>query len=238
MLKIEQFFRKLNKSICVFLIYILLPSLLVASLYFSEIKFEQNFYLNNFVNILIYVITAGVLSMLFYKVLKEQFKDFLKNWKSYIKKGFKWWLLGLLIMMVGNFIISFILYKGSMPANESANRILLKELPIFAIISMTIIIPYIEELVYRMNFRTLFKQMIPYAIFCGLFFGGMHVFASFQTLKSFQENIEQLLYIIPYAGLGFSFACAYFETDNIFTSIMLHIFHNTLIISTLFIGGL
>ena len=41
---------------------------------------------------------------------------------------------------------------------------------------------------------------------------------------------SELLYIIPYGGLGAAFACMYQKTNTIFTDISMHMFHNSALI--------
>lgn len=225
-----------GKGLLVFILYLLLPSFVAALFLYFKININTSFLLKNILNTLIYLITALVLTFIFRKKLKEQFLLFKQNFQDNLKVGIKWWGIGLLIMVIGNIFLNIILFKGSIAANEVANRNILKELPIFAFLSMGLIIPYIEELVFRMGFRNAFKNAITFAIFSGLFFGGMHVITSFE-LNTMKENWQQLLYIIPYGGLGFAFAYAYFETKNIFTTISIHSIHNILVLITLVLGG-
>ena len=62
-----------------------------------------------------------------------------------------------------------------------------------------------------------------------LLFGGMHLLSA--------SSLKELLFIIPYGSLGFFFAKAYYETDNIYTSIIMHIFHNSLSIFFILLGN-
>lgn len=226
-----------GKGLLVFILYLILPSFIAALFLYLKINLNNSFILKNILNISIYLITALVLTFIFRKSLKKQFALFKENFQDNLKVGFKWWGIGLLIMIVGNIFLNLILFKGSIAANEEANRTILKELPIFAFLSMGLIIPYIEELVFRMGFKKSFKNALPFAIFSGLFFGGMHVLTSFE-LNTMKENWQQFLYIIPYGGLGFAFAYAYFETKNIFTTISIHSIHNILVLITLVLGGI
>lgn len=236
-MKVKNFIIEFSKGFLIFVLYVLMPSFLAALILYFRIDINKSFILNNLVNLLIYAITAFLLIYIFRKDLKFQFQEFKLNWKNLIKIGFKWWGIGLVIMVIGNIIINLILFKGSIATNESTNRTILQELPIFAIISMSFILPFIEELVFRMGFRKVFEKIIPFALFSGLFFGSMHVLTSFESLDAIKQNWPQFFYIIPYGGLGFAFACAYFDSKNIFTAIAMHSFHNILVLFTLFCGG-
>jgi len=83
----------------------------------------------------------------------------------------------------------------------------------------------VEELVFRKAFKDAIKNKWLFIIISGLIFGGMHVVGSYTT-------ITDLLFIIPYSCLGFAFAAAYYNTDTIFTSITLHMIHNTILTVT------
>ena len=50
------------------------------------------------------------------------------------------------------------------------------------------------------------------------------------TLVAIGEALIDFIYIIPYAILGLFFALTVKETDNIFSSIIMHMIHNSLII--------
>ena len=69
-----------------------------------------------------------------------------------------------------------------------------------------------------------------YIISSGIIFASMH-------LASENLSLNTLLYIIPYSSLGITFAYTYYKTNNIFSTIMLHSFHNTMAIILYLIGG-
>ena len=63
------------------------------------------------------------------------------------------------------------------------------------------------------------------------------IFASMHVLGMVNSNLDYL-YIIPYLGLGSAFALLYYETDNIFTTIIMHSLHNAIaIILYLMVGA-
>ena len=64
-------------------------------------------------------------------------------------------------------------------------------------------------------------------IFTALLFGGAHMLSAF-TIGDITSNYFQILYIIPYSGIGYFFAKSYIETDTIFTSVTTHVLHNSL----------
>ena len=122
-------------------------------------------------------------------------------------------------MLLSNIIISFI--TSGIAANEEMNRELLLEYPYYTIISGLFSEQIIEELVFRCSFKDAFKNKWSFVLFTSFIFAGAHVFNGFTSLID-------LLYFIPYGALAISLGLAYYETDNIYTSILIHSFHNTL----------
>ena len=98
------------------------------------------------------------------------------------------------------------------------------------IFSVSIFAPLTEELIFRKGIREIFNNKYLYIIISGIFFASMHV-------TSEDLGINTLLYLIPYSSLGITFAYTYYKTNNIFSTIMLHSFHNTMAIIIYIIGG-
>ena len=188
---------------------------------YSNNKVVSNIFLS-----LVEITTFIVLFYIFRKTIIEDFKVFKKEYKKKLDTGFKYYFLGFFIMVVSNLIIAFI-FKG-IATNEAANREYLKDFPFFSMIAMVIVGPSIEEIVFRLGFRKAFKSCIPYVLFSALFFGGLHVYSAFQGMNMSEiiKNWYQFLYIVPYSALGFAFAKAYYETDNILTTMTVHTLHN------------
>lgn len=163
-----------------------------------------------------YIIMLAGLCFIYRQRLIDDFKNFKKD---NINVAIKNWLCGLGVMIISNLIISFIVQD--IAANESANRELLNNLPITNMITMIIIGPLIEEITFRASFKKAFTKWYTFALVTGLLFGLAHI-AEF--------NLLELLFIIPYGALGFFFAKAFYETDNIYTSYLAHFIHNALCI--------
>ncbi len=168
------------------------------------------------VNIIILIF----LFIIFRKDIIKEFKIFKDNISDNIDTGLKYWMLGLAGMMISNIIITFIL-KGGGASNEEAVQKMINSAPLFMIINAGIIAPINEELLFRKNFRNVFKNNILFILVSGIFFGYMHVAGS--------TSLTQWLYIIPYSSLGISFAIMYNKTNTVFTSITIHSIHNTIL---------
>lgn len=220
---------ELIKGLGIFLLY-LLPAI-GASLVSGFIKNENiSDYLMTIL-VILELLMPIILIVIFRKTLMKDFKNFKENYKSYLKTGFKYWILGYLAMILFNIIIVFIINDGAIATNEELNRELLNTNTIFALISILVYAPITEELAFRASFKKAFKSAICFAIFTGFLFASLHVATAFMDLNSFKEilsNWKQILYIFPYLSFGFAFGYAYFKTDNIFTTFIVHLTHNFL----------
>ena len=168
-----------------------------------------------------YIILAIILFIMYRKDIKKYLKDLKNRFITIIDKGFLYWTIGLIVMIISNIIIMkfFPIAKAN---NESSVQEIIKSLPILSIISVGILGPIIEEFTFRKAFYDIFKNKDLFIIISGLVFGLMHVVFSLKTGWD-------LLYVIPYGALGISFAYMYVKTDNLFTSMMMHMIHNTLL---------
>ena len=160
-----------------------------------------------------------LLYLMYKKDLDKEFKTFKDNFKSNFKTGFKYYMAGLVSMIVFNLFISIIIKDVS--ANENIVRELLFKFPVYTMFSIAVIAPLSEELTFRKSMDPLFKNKWVYAFSCGLLFGACHLIAG-------EFKLINLLYLLPYGSLGFVFALMDRETKSTFTSIMMHMIHNTM----------
>lgn len=166
--------------------------------------------------ILKYIVFIVIFVIKYRKYLKDKWKDFWINKKKYSSIAFKWWGLGFLLMIVINRILDTII--GGVGANEEAVQSLLEAEPVIALAATTLFAPFVEELIYRKSLQDCFKNNTLYIIISGLIFGLIHVLGS--------SNPLDYLFIISYGLFGACFAKILVETDNIYSTIMVHMFHN------------
>lgn len=213
--------KKIGIAFLVFILYLFLSLLVEANF---RINFDStNVFISNISLILGNLLVLLIITLFFIPDMVEGFKKLNKN---DIKLSYKNWLIGLAIMYVSNIIILII--NKDIASNESYNRELLFNMPIYAISTMVIIAPIVEELIFRLSLKNIFKNKWIYALVSGFIFGLMHM----TTVTSALE----LLYIIPYGALGFMFAKSVYETDNIWCSILTHMTHNGAIITLLYVS--
>ncbi len=167
--------------------------------------------------------------IILHKVLINDFKKLKKNKINNMRIMFKWWGIGLAIMMFSNLIINEIVFNGSIAANEEANREIILASPYLSIFLAVFLAPFVEELTFRYGLRKIFKNVWFYAITSGVIFGLLHAIAGIESAK----DLIELLYIIPYGALGFAFSVIYYKTDNIWVNIFTHMLHNGIVYSML-----
>lgn len=158
--------------------------------------------------------------LIYRKELKKEFVIYKNNFKKYFKFSLKYWALGLLIMGISNVIIQLI-FKVT-PNNEANVQLVLKKLPLYITITSIFFAPILEELIFRKSFKKCFKNEIIFMFASGFLFGFMHVLSS--------TNILGFLYIIPYGTFGVIFSYMYNKTETIFTSIFIHMMHNSILV--------
>ena len=162
-----------------------------------------------------------IIAFAYLGVIAKDFKDFKKNYKKYFDEYAKYWFLNIGLMAISNIAISSII-DIKQATNQKYVEALLFKYPIYSIITAAIIAPITEELMFRLNFRKIFKTDILFIIISGLVFGFMHM--------SIATTMKELLYIIPYSIPGFIFAYTLKKSNNIFVPISLHLVHNTIMI--------
>lgn len=222
--------KKIPKSTLVLILFffISLIQLIPISLLnwnIDKLTSNQELILTTFSNSVLLII----LIIMYFKTLKEDIKKIKGNFYNMIDTGIKYWLIGLIVMMVSNIIIGLFMPEAQ-ATNEQGVQELIKASSILSIITVGILAPIIEELTFRKAFRDIFKNRWAFILSSGLIFGALHVVLSL-------SSPWDLFYIIPYSSLGIAFGYMYDKTDNIYTSIMMHMFHNTALTILSIIGG-
>ena len=229
---IKKCFKYLGITLLLFLLHIIFPTYIMSNIKKLNFIYIDNKFVFTIVAITTYLIELALFSFIFRKKLINSADKDLKNDFKY---HFKLWLIGLMLMILFNVIINILLFKGSTATNEALNRKYLSKYPIYSIFSILLYAPFCEELIFRCSLKRGFKYCITFAFCSGILFGGIHIFETLLTVNNTSEFINQLLYIFPYGALGFSFAYAYFKTDNIIADILTHFMHNLFVLLLLII---
>ncbi len=202
------------------LIYLFLN---VFSIYFFSFLYPNHKYIFNIINLSIPFLTCFILLIVYRNLFNNKFKDYKNNFAKYFNIMFRYWFVGVILMIVLNTLINAL--TGNIAINEENNRTLFSSLPLYSIISTIILAPISEELAFRASFKGISKNKYIYSFITAFIFGLLHVIFN-----------GDFLYIVPYSALGYFIALSYSETDNILVPISMHAFHNTLCI-LLLIGG-
>lgn len=165
----------------------------------------------------------SIIVFIYRKDVIPNFKDYIKNIISYLKKYIKYWFIIIVLMILSSELITMFT-----TTNTSENqRIIIEEfkkVPIYMLIATILIAPILEELVFRLSFKKIFKHTnILFILFSGFMFGFIHVIGSLTSLID-------LLFIIPYSIPGFIFAYTYSKSNNIFVPISIHLLHNLIML--------
>ena len=174
-------------------------------------------------NKIFYLMTTEIIYILilfyvFKEQFKQNFKDFKNNFKPYISKYMQYWALAFSLMLISNAII-ISLFPNSVATNQEIVNSNLMVAPFYMVITAVLFAPFLEETIFRLGFRYMFKSDILFIFASGLVFGSLHVIGNYQ-------NLVDLIYIIPYSIPGFVFAYTLVKSKNIFIPISLHLFHN------------
>ena len=180
----------------------------------------------------------AILFLIYKDKIINDFKSYFKKFWSNFEESFKYYFIGLLIMMASNFIITLFI-KGASANNEEAVRSMIDSLPLYMIFSVSLYAPFVEELIFRHSIKDMVmchgdNKLIRgiYIFISGFIFALMHILGQTTSYLDY-------IYLIPYMSLGIAFSALYSKTDNIFSSISMHALHNTItVVLYLMAGGI
>ena len=173
--------------------------------------------------LLIIEITIALLIYIIYEnEINLAIEDIKENHQKYFDKYFKVYIIGILIMLASNIIISFV--GGAMASNETAVRNEFNSFPITTYLSAVFIAPFVEEFVFRLGIKSIFKNNIIYILVSGVLFGYLHI-------MTMPVNILLPLYLISYSAPGIAFAYMMAKSNNILISSWFHFMHNGLLMA-------
>ena len=173
-------------------------------------------------NFSIELIMLIIIIIIFKNQFKNAWQDIKQNHLNYFSKYFKFYILGVILMMSANALINFL--GGQMSGNETAIRNQFELAPIYTFCSAVFLAPILEETVFRLAFRNIFKNNFIFITLSGLVFGGLHLLSGI--------SLEFLpLYLISYCSFGIIFAYMLAKTNNIFVTIGFHTMHNGILMS-------
>lgn len=212
------------KKILKNLITYIVLSILLQVLFLDTIK-TNNVFVFTITSILVLLINILVIFLINKKEIINMFKDYKKTWKVNLKKNIITWVIGFILMMVANLIVSVVV--TSLPANEEIVRDLYSKYLVASLIGNIILGPILEEFVFRLGFNKINNKYI-YILISSLIFALFHVIGSI-------TNLISLIYILPYFVIGSIFTIVYQRSKNVFDSILIHSLHNFVVLSLYFV---
>lgn len=180
------------------------------------------------------LIFTFVLMRKFKDLLRYDFKVFKDNFKPNMKKILKNFLISFLVMASINGVLLFLGLGES--ANEEAIDELSNALPFVMAISIVIVAPITEEIMFRGGYMKglagFFSERTA-IIVSSLLFGAIHVVGL--PMKSLWE----ILHLLSYTSIGYFLGKSYRDTDSIWGGIIHHSIHNSIaLVLGLLIGAL
>lgn len=197
----------------------------ILPLFFKNIIKSSEVF-NSWGTILIYLMTGLVIYFLNYSEINNMFKKYKNNWSKNLKKNVLTWIIGFLIMMISNYIVITLITK-KLTINEEIIREMYNNYIISTIIINVLIVPFLEEMVFRLGFNEINNKYI-YILTSSILFAFLHIIGSL-------ESVLSILYILPYFAIGMTLGLIYYRSQNIFDSILIHAIHNLVVLIFYFI---
>ena len=215
--------KRIILNIIVFASYFIFDYLLLyLMIYYLRIDYNNLAFSKKVLTYFIFGIIYILSLYAFYrKELKKDFKDFKTNGREYVSKYMYIYILGVIIMGLSN-VILYKITNVTISGNEQGIRDLISKIPLYMVFSTLIYAPFVEELIFRKSIKNIFKNKYLFIIISGLIFGSLHI----SNFKDF----NQILLGIPYIIMGVDFAYIYYKSNNVFTTMLFHCFHNFILL--------
>ena len=190
---------------------------LAYSTQFIAPMFIKNNTLGIIFEIIFYILVFALALYIFGKRLKRDFKEFKKNFGSYMGYIFKWWgiMLGLSLVAA---VIRMVL-GGDV---ETANQAGLNSMPLWYVGPLAIIwAPFVEESIFRGGLRRFVKNDKLFIVLSAIIFGLLHTFGTETGI--YNIIVQSLQYMV----MGGVMAHVYSKTNNICVNMGIHCVQNT-----------
>lgn len=238
MLKNINFFNNPNNKIILLFIswYFIVTPIVVSTLIkfidFQTLPKNQLYFIGIIIAPLTYYLVYLIYKFLyydkhnFYSYIKNQFKSFKVEYFKGILYGFS--LLAFIIII--NLLFN-IIFKSQIESKADNVQGLLSVPFILTFLIGTIIIPFIEELVFRVGIKELFKDSYNkynYIIVSSLLFAFVHI-------QNTGNIIQMINYILVAFISGIIFAIIYDRNNSIWPSFFTHFTYNFIILALQFL---
>ena len=148
--------------------------------------------------------------------IRKKVKEFLLNWR----KNVKYIIIGFVMILIATFVMGiFFQQQGSNQESLSHMQQSSTSIMLLCFYIVTIILgPINEEFIFRRILIGEGKKYFPTCLILlvsSIAFGLIHI-----------HDLKEILLVIPYAITGIILGTVYYKSDNIITSITLHILNN------------
>ena len=230
--KINNYFKDFTKYFFVIVLYLLYQSNFLLSL-ISSSGLKVNKIARTpriFLFTLIDLLHILIILFMFRNEIKKGLKDLKENFSDNALISIKCWMIGSIVMITSSWLITMFT-KQNVSENEKLVRESIKLAPLYMLFSCSIVAPIFEEMVFRRALYGILRFKWLFILVSGLGFGFLHVLGSYKSPVDF-------LYVIPYGAMGSAFAYLLTKTKNITLPIIIHMVHNTILVTVQIIGGL
>ena len=183
----------------------------IYAIYKKVINSEVNADISSFHAISILISLIIILAVIGFRMYREKLKE---DFKKLNRNNILFSVLVLLLTITLSGIINIFL-KTETVDNQKFVLDMLDKSAIFTFLSAVILAPIIEEIIFRMNIKTLIKNETTFLIISTLIFGFLHSY--FDIINGYR-----------YYLLGLALAIVYLKTDNIVCCISTHFLNNLL----------
>lgn len=196
-----------------------------------------NMILQDISNVLVIALIALIV------IKRKQIKEVLglnqetkkKSFLNTLKEGALTFAFMYAVMFVIN-LISILIFPAIQEDNANQNIIndIILNYPVFGFLSVVVIAPIVEELVFRFMLCKPFEKVKKFLgiVLSALVFGGIHMVASIQE----GTFIDDLPSLIIYVAMGATLAYRYVKTDNVSSNIFAHAIYNTMAFITILLA--
>jgi infAE-imm len=215
-MKDYKYIIKLISSIFIFLF---------ISIFYSVINIKYTHLNSNVIYIINSFTILVSLTLLYFKEIKEDIKNFkLKN----LSISLKYYIIGLTIYFIYQLIISKTI-TSNIPSNEEMVRNLFKANIFIAFISACFLAPILEEILFRFTLFKCTNNKYIFLLTSSILFSLFHV--------TNLQSIVQIFFLCSYLILSFTLSYILYKSKNICNSILVHSIHNLFMALLLFLGG-
>ncbi len=169
--------------------------------------------------------------LLLFVILKKKsaLVEDIKKFKKDKKRNIIYTIIGAIVLTGIGILLPILrehLFSSEMSANQAGLASVINDkTPLYSLVSyfliLSIVIPMLEEIFCRLNFRKSFKTITMFIIITSLLFGMLH-------MTNASLSISFIYDLFMYSSMGACLGYVYYKTDSICSSMIMHILNNSL----------